>query len=112
MGTERIRTSVKNGKRDKLSVPPGFVSLTSFTLSRVENSEEICSSMSMGSESEPEQVQADVFCSITDSTMLKRALSGRPWIRYDHSGHNPEEHECEQLDTVIFLIFIHFMHCL
>lgn len=114
MGTEGIRTHVKNGKANKLSVPPGFVSLTSFTLSRVENSEELCSSTALGTESEPEQVQVDISCSRTDSSMLGQALRGRPWILYDQPTHNPEEHESEQqqqLEAVIFLMFIHFVHC-
>ncbi|XP_057480253.1 putative lysine-specific demethylase JMJ16 isoform X3 [Actinidia eriantha] len=97
MGTERIRTRITNGKGDKLSVPPGFVSLTSFSLKRVGNSKEACRSLASGSGLEPEPVQMDI--SIDDSAKLKRSFKRRPWILYDQYTHNPEESYSEQLDV-------------
>ena len=109
MGTERIRTRITNGKGDRLSVPPGFVSLTSFSLKRVGNSKEACRSMASGSRFEPEPVQMDI--SIDDSAKLKRSLKRRPWILYDQYTHNPEESHSEQLDVMIFILFILFINC-
>ncbi|THG21854.1 hypothetical protein TEA_015320 [Camellia sinensis var. sinensis] len=101
MGTEHTKTGVKNGDGEKLSVPPGFASLTSFVLKRVENSEETCSSMALGMEFEPEPTQVDITCSINDITKLKRSLKRRPWLLDDQYTHKHEESDSEQLDMNI-----------
>ncbi|KAF5930522.1 hypothetical protein HYC85_031395 [Camellia sinensis] len=101
MGTEHTKTGVKNGEGEKLSVPPGFASLTSFVLKRVENSEETCSSMALGMEFEPEPTQVDITCSINDITKLKRSLKRRPWLLDDQYTHKHEESDSEQLDMTI-----------
>ncbi|KAA8550742.1 hypothetical protein F0562_002426 [Nyssa sinensis] len=101
MGTERVRTCVKDDKVDKLSVPPGFVSLSSFMLKRLETSEETCSSMAFGSEFEPEPAQMDTACNVFDIANLKRSLRRRPWILYNQFNHNAEESDSEKLDMNI-----------
>ncbi|CAL5425070.1 unnamed protein product [Camellia sinensis] len=101
MGTEHTKTGVKNGDGEKLSVPPGFASLTSFVLKRVENSEETCSSMALGMEFEPEPTQVDITCSINDITKLKRSLKRRPWLLDDQYTHKHEESDSEQLDMKV-----------
>lgn len=45
MGTEKISTSLSNYDTQESSVPPGFVSLTSFTLKKVTSNDEACTSM-------------------------------------------------------------------
>uniref|UniRef100_A0A5B7C980 Putative lysine-specific demethylase JMJ16 isoform X3 n=1 Tax=Davidia involucrata TaxID=16924 RepID=A0A5B7C980_DAVIN len=111
MGTERIRTCVKDDKVDKLSVPPGFVSLTSFMLKRIETSEETCSSMVFGSEFEPESAQMDTACNIVDIANLKRSFRRRPWILHNQFNHNPDESDSEKLDMVIYLLCYSFVQC-
>ncbi|KAK2989478.1 hypothetical protein RJ640_019577 [Escallonia rubra] len=83
---------VESDNVDKLAVPPGFVPLTSFTLKRVKNNEEACTSMAFdgskfGSES------ADI-----NAEKLKDASKKRPWINYDQLNHKSEESETEELD--------------
>ncbi|KAL6968191.1 hypothetical protein U1Q18_033992 [Sarracenia purpurea var. burkii] len=98
MGTERTRTTgITNGKGYTLSVPPGFVSLTSFILKRVEKSDETFNSMALGSGLEPEPVQTDSTRSRNDSANIRKSLSPRPWILYDQYTHNTEDSGPDQL---------------
>ncbi|XP_052211675.1 putative lysine-specific demethylase JMJ16 isoform X2 [Diospyros lotus] len=95
MGTSTPRTCTQTG-REKLSVPPGFVSLSSFTL-KLQNSEGGCSSM--GSDVELEPVQMDDTCSVNGVAKPKRFTRHRPWILYDHYTENPEESNPAKLDN-------------
>ncbi|XAR61090.1 hypothetical protein NMG60_11034699 [Bertholletia excelsa] len=103
MGTECKSNCVKNGAVEKLSVPPGFVSLTSFTLKRVENNEETSTELALGYELEPEPVQMDSSSGVNDIAKLKRSLTHRPWMLHDQYSCNPEESDSEQLDTNLSL---------
>lgn len=90
MQTKHIGSRVENGKFRKLSVPPGFVSLTSFSLRRVENNEDA---------SEPEPAQMDLTREL-DVEFVKKSVRHRPWILYDESNVRTRESESVQLDKV------------
>lgn len=90
MQTKQIGSRVENGKFRKLSVPPGFVSLTSFSLRRVENNEDA---------SEPEPAQMDLTREL-DVEFVKKSVRHRPWILYDESNVRTRESESVQLDKV------------
>ncbi|CAK9177283.1 unnamed protein product [Ilex paraguariensis] len=104
MGTERTRTSSKKDNVDKLSVPPGFVSLTSIILRRVENGDGTCSSMAFGTELEPASAQIDTASNVIDIAKLKRSLKRRPWILHNQLDYNPEESGSEEIDMVFYLL--------
>ncbi|KAL3531223.1 hypothetical protein ACH5RR_010545 [Cinchona calisaya] len=90
METENGR-SLRNEKVEKLSVPPGFVSLSSFTLKNIVNSEAASTSMAVGSicETEPSTMGS------TPSTINKSNLGRRPWILDNELGYNPEKDDSE-----------------
>ncbi|KAK9280763.1 hypothetical protein L1049_003651 [Liquidambar formosana] len=98
MGLENTRTDSKNEKMEKLSVPPGFVSRTSFMLKRVENSEETCGSVPFISAPESGPPLIDAACDLIDIAAFKRSLTHRPWILHNQYNHNQEESDSEQLD--------------
>ncbi|KAG7984750.1 hypothetical protein I3843_04G177000 [Carya illinoinensis] len=100
MGTKCRRSCISDENVENLSVPPGFVSLTSFILKRVEKSEEINNSMSFVSASKKEPIKMDTMSAMTDITDLKTSLKRRPWILFDQSNHSPDELEAGQLDMV------------
>ncbi|KAG6724331.1 hypothetical protein I3842_03G255000 [Carya illinoinensis] len=83
---------------ESFPVPPGFVSLTSFTLRRVERSEETNNSMSFESASTLEPIKTDNMSDVTDIAELKRSCKRRPWIPFDKSSHSPEESESGLFD--------------
>lgn len=107
MGMERMGACVEKDKVDKLPIPPGFVSLTSFTLKRLRNGEESCSSSTFGSEFVSELAHMDTSSNRIDPTKLKKHLQCRPWILHNQFNHIVEESVPERLDMVIFLL----CHC-
>ncbi|KAF8401888.1 hypothetical protein HHK36_012838 [Tetracentron sinense] len=99
MGKKCIRACVKEQKVEIPSVPPGFVSLTSFTLKRVDYSEVMLSSMGPVSASESQLAQMDAECDISDAAKLTRSLRRRPWINYSqYNNSSEEESDSEQFD--------------
>ncbi|KAH9729329.1 putative lysine-specific demethylase JMJ16 [Citrus sinensis] len=96
MGTKRMRANLGNEDLDKLSAPPGFMSLTSFLLKKVENSEESCNSVAFASASAQEPVCANAPSDMVDAGTLKRSLRNRPWILYEQSDNNQKESNFEQ----------------
>lgn len=84
---------------DDLSVPPGFASLTSFTLKRMEDSEETCNSMAFGSAFRPDPTNMDAACDPIDIAEFKRSLRHRPWILYDQCDHEEEDSDPKQIDV-------------
>lgn len=94
----REQTIIHSPKLAEFTVPPGFVSLTSFTLKKVENNGETCSSMAFVSASDKEPAQLDTGCDTLDTVSFKRSLKRRPWILYDQYNHRLEEIDSEQLD--------------
>ncbi|KAM1591771.1 hypothetical protein FF1_035670 [Malus domestica] len=78
------------------SVPPGFVSRTSFMLKREKTAEETNSSNALVDASNEEPVQLDTTSDLTDMDKLKRR---RPWILFDQSDLNTEESDSEHFNT-------------
>ncbi|KAK0580538.1 hypothetical protein LWI29_003063 [Acer saccharum] len=99
MGTKRIRTDPADGDFDKLSVPPGFASLTSFYLKKLENTEESCNTTAFASASKEEPIPTETTLDMdhmVDVATLKRSLGKRPWILNEKSNHHQEESDSEQ----------------
>lgn len=99
-----MRANLGNEDLDKLSAPPGFMSLTSFLLKKVENSEESCNSVAFASASAQEPVCTNAPSDMVDAGTLKRSLRNRPWILYEQSDNNQKESNFEQPVEVIFLL--------
>ena len=104
MGTKRMRANLGNEDLDKLSAPPGFMSLTSFLLKKVENSEESCNSVAFASASAQEPVCTNAPSDMVDAGTSKRSPRNRPWILYEQSDNNQKESNFEQPVEVIFLL--------
>ncbi|XP_049409634.1 putative lysine-specific demethylase JMJ16 isoform X1 [Solanum stenotomum] len=95
MGAKRTRFQGECDDRKEFSVPPGFESLTSFTLQKVENNEEACNSVAVGNESEQGPIQVASTSTIISTGKLKSSVRRRPWILDDHVDHMEEDFECE-----------------
>ncbi|MCL7024368.1 hypothetical protein MKW94_002422 [Papaver nudicaule] len=85
MGVECKRVSIKEEKVD-LSAPPGFVSLTSFTLRKMDESEILISNMVSAGTNE-----MDCDSDMSEGLRLKRSLRHRPWINYSKLGDSSDE---------------------
>ncbi|RZC68872.1 hypothetical protein C5167_032122 [Papaver somniferum] len=85
MGVECKGVSIKEEKVD-LSAPPGFVSLTSFTLKKMNESEVLMSNMVSASMNE-----MDCDSDMSEGLRLKRSLRHRPWINYSNLGDSSDE---------------------
>ena len=101
MGKEPVTIRPTGNQLDDLSVPPGFTSLTSFLLKRIEDSEETCNSMGFRSAFQPDPTNMDASCSSIDIAEFKRSLRHRPWILYDQCDHNEEKSDPKQIDAVV-----------
>lgn len=86
------RNSAQMEKMENVSVPPGFVSLTSFFLKRVENVNKTDKSPTIPTA--PEHV--DIKPEMNDVA----AYNHRPWILLDESSHKPKESHTERLPMV------------
>ena len=83
-----------------LSVPPGFVSRTSFILKRGKRVKEIDKSTTFLNESEHEPIYMDTERGIDDIAAYNQILTHRPWILFDQSNHKPEKSHTEHLPMV------------
>ncbi|XP_048232794.1 putative lysine-specific demethylase JMJ16 isoform X2 [Ricinus communis] len=95
MGTKRTRTAPQTENVDQLSVPPGFVSLTSFRLRKVENSDQTCNSMGSASATKGDQIQMDAALNEIEVASLKRSIQHRPWMLDYQKMQNQEESDSE-----------------
>lgn len=95
MGAKRTRLHGESDDWKKFSIPPGFESLTSFTLQKVENNEEACNSVGVGNESEKGPSQVASTSTIISTGKLKSSVTRRPWILDDHVDHMEDDSECE-----------------
>ncbi|KAJ9176453.1 hypothetical protein P3X46_011762 [Hevea brasiliensis] len=94
MGIKRTRIGLQNENGDKLPVPPGFASLTSFKLRKVESSEPTTNSMASASASKGNAIQMD---NAIDVKSLRRSFCCRPWILDNQNNHKQEESDPEQV---------------
>lgn len=106
MGTELIRACVKE---ENLDVPPGFESLTSFTLKRVEDNEIETPSLASTSGSESRSIKMETEFDSSDAANISRSLRRRPWINYGQFyNSSDEESDSEHLNqvSVSFIILL------
>lgn len=102
MGTELVRPCVKEENMDIPSIPPGFESLTTFTLKREEDNEmtSSCSVSASASESQTAHVEMEFECSEVAKTT--RSLRRRPWINYGQYDNNSgDESDSEQQSRLL-----------
>ncbi|KAF5191274.1 Lysine-specific demethylase, partial [Thalictrum thalictroides] len=92
MAAECINPLVKKEKVEHLSAPPGFESLTSFTLKKIDTNEVITSTVASG----PDLLFISTEGGIGDSADLTKLLRRRPWINYSESDGSSEESDSEQ----------------
>lgn len=100
MGAKRTRSNSESDDGYKLSVPPGFESLMSFTLKKVKNSEEACNSVALGSGFAQGPSLVAATSTIISTGKLKSSVRHRPWILDDHVDHIEDDSEFED-DKVI-----------
>lgn len=110
MGTELVRSCLKEENMEIPAVPPGFESFTSFTLKRVEDKEVVSSCSTSASPSELQAVNMGTELECSDDATVSRSLRRRPWINYsrldDSSG---EESDSEQVDQIFFASGLFFL---
>lgn len=95
MGAKRTRSYGETDNGNKFPIPPGFELLTSFTLKKVENSQEAYNSVALGSESKLGPSQVAATSTIIGTGKLKSSVRHKPWILDDHVDHMEEDSECE-----------------
>ena len=105
MGTELITACVKE---ENLDVPPGFESLTSFTLKRAEDNEIATPCLPSTSGSESQSIKMETEFDISDAANISRSLRRRPWINYGQFYNNSdEESDTDHLHQVsIFFVLL------
>lgn len=102
MRTKRSRSDLRNENAEKLSVPPGFASLTSFRLKKVETSVQNGDSTPSTSVSKGKTIQMD---DTIDVATLKRFFQHPPSILHGQKNQNLVESNFEQVDMVISSLF-------
>lgn len=94
MGTKRSMQSLRNGIEEKISVPPGFVSLTSLTLKRTANA----------SEEATDNMAVETIDPLSNHAIkkFKTSLNQRPWILHNQSDRALQNYNLEEtkVDTV------------
>ncbi|XP_042486913.1 lysine-specific demethylase JMJ18-like [Macadamia integrifolia] len=98
METKCLRAQIREEKVE-FSAPPGFVSLTSFTLKRVDDSGIMMDCLESSVASELQPAQLDTKDDISDDLKIQRTLRRRPWINYSRLENSSEEDsDSEQFD--------------
>lgn len=98
MRRKRSRSDLRNESAEKLSVPPGFASLTSFRLKKVETSVQNGNSSPSTSVSKGKTIQMDDTTDMIDVATLKRFFQHRPSILHGQKNQNLVESNFEQVD--------------
>lgn len=98
MGTELVRTCIKEENMDIPSIPPGFESLAPFILKKVEDKEIKMSHSASASGSESQTTCMEIEFEYSKEGKIANTLRRRPWINYCHS--SGDESDSEQ---VLFL---------
>lgn len=92
MGTKYIGADVTDDPDGIPPVPPGFTSLASFTLQRVQDDVMVltCASDSIHS-------QRETDCSILGDKKSRKSLQHKPWVNYSQFGNSSEEESDAEL---------------
>lgn len=93
-----------NDTAEKLSVPPVFVSLTSFTLKRSRANRDSCSPKHNGIEYRQKPASSGTSSDIIETPKYKKSHGAKPWIVYNQPSHDADEIddeiESERIPTV------------
>lgn len=103
MGTEHCKTSIENESSARTSAPPGFASLSSFLLKKVEHCEENLGFKASNGASTLQKLQGEAKSDRIDMEKLKESVGNRPWILYGKSHQIPKENPATKPDKVIFM---------
>ncbi|KAG8389201.1 hypothetical protein BUALT_Bualt02G0204300 [Buddleja alternifolia] len=96
MGTKRSMKNVRNDSQENLSVPPGFVSLTSLTLKRTVTGGEASDPVAVAGKFK--QGPIDRPLSNSDIEKFKSSFMQRPWILHDQSDRVTQKYGSEQIE--------------
>ncbi|KAK4281297.1 hypothetical protein QN277_012813 [Acacia crassicarpa] len=86
MELKKSRMSGKSKNKEIPPAPPGFRSLTSFTLQKVAKTDK----------SECDPICMESILKLDDAAAFKAILRHRPWIHFDQSDHDLEKSDTEQ----------------
>ncbi|XVE77932.1 hypothetical protein DITRI_Ditri13aG0103900 [Diplodiscus trichospermus] len=92
MGAERLKTCIDNESSARLPVPPGFASLSSFFLKKVEHCEETLGFKASNGASRSEKLQVETESDVIDAKKIEESVVNRPWILYDKSDQIAKEY--------------------
>lgn len=103
VGTKRSINYVTNNMEENLSVPPGFVSLTTLTLKKMVTGREaaVDGEYKLGLIGGP--------LSNSDIEKFKTSLIQRPWISHGQFDCVPQQDDSEQTEVDMVLLF--FLQC-
>ncbi|XP_008802145.2 lysine-specific demethylase JMJ18 [Phoenix dactylifera] len=104
MGTECLGACLKDDSDGMPSVPPGFASLTPFTLQRVQENA-LASACASNSIQAPEDTESGII----DDKKFRKSLRHRSWVNYRQFDYSSEE---EESDSELLEQEIHSVHCL
>ncbi|XP_022758417.1 putative lysine-specific demethylase JMJ16 isoform X2 [Durio zibethinus] len=96
MGAEHWKTRIENESPARLSAPPGFASLSSFFLKKVEHREENLGFKDSKDASTQGKLQVEAKSDVIDVEKLKESVGNRPWILYDKSDQIAREYHSMQ----------------
>lgn len=108
MGTELVRTCIKEENMEISSIPPGFESLVPFTLKKVEDKEIKMSNSPSASGSESQKTRMEIEFECCEEGKLAKTMRRRPWINHfplDNS--SGDESDTEQ----VFVSFVFVFNC-
>ena len=91
-----------NGKN--LPAPPGFASLTAFSLKRISEIDENGNSKDCLDSSEEDELQIDAVTEMSNSAILETHLRKRPWILSESTNCESEESDSEQPEDQVMLL--------
>ncbi|XVF21568.1 hypothetical protein REPUB_Repub12eG0100700 [Reevesia pubescens] len=93
MGAEHWKTCIDNDSPARLSAPPGFTSLSSFFLKKVQHREENLGFKDLKGASAQEKLQLETKFDVNDVKKLKESVGNRPWMLYDKSDQIAKEYQ-------------------
>lgn len=97
MGTELVRTCIKEENMDIPSIPPGFESIAPFTLKKVEDKDIKAGHSPSASGSESQSTRMEIEIEYSKEGKIAKTLRRRPWINYCHLDNSSgDESDSEQ----------------